>query len=206
MISRLVTVDLLVTAVTRIHSQLPQDARGDPAQLFNPVLEILNRWAHKIESQGLSVSLDCILDNVFWLKTRQQYVDADFAELGLQLIANVPMFDSLLAGSRLTSDLANRFMEAMEKALESPDKVSLHEAAKIITELKNSTEAAKSCRKFLNWFNSVCYIRDSLSPKVKAVIEKVLSEPQAGKSLEIPRGLAVELRREYLSFKAATKD
>src|SRR5260370_1075459 len=142
MISRLVTIDSLVTAITRMHSQLPHDTRGYPVELFNFVLEILNRWAHMIESRGASVSLDCILDNVFWLKTQQRYVDADFTELGLQLIADAAMFDNLLDGSRSTKNFTSPEMEQMEKALKNSDKVSFHKAAKIITELTNPTEAA----------------------------------------------------------------
>jgi hypothetical protein len=82
MISRLVTVDLLVTATTRLNDQLPEEA----------ALGMLNRWAQKIETLGVSVSLNCILDNAFWLKSQQQYVGDDYEELGLRLYVRDDLF------------------------------------------------------------------------------------------------------------------
>ena len=66
MTSRLVTIDLLVTALTRMRGELPQNAWAE----VNTILKTLNSWAHKIEYQGASVSIDCILENVLWLRTQ----------------------------------------------------------------------------------------------------------------------------------------
>src|ERR1700737_3343121 len=157
MISRLVTVDLLVTAATRINSQRPQ---GDPIKLFSSVVEILNCWAHKIESQGVSVSVECILDNVFWLKEQQQCVEwDDFKNLGLDLIETAAEFDSRLTSDRCLQSVSRPQMERVERAPERQDKVAFREAAKIVTGVKNPTEASESCRKCLNWCISESYIR-----------------------------------------------
>jgi len=201
MISRLVTIDLLVSAVTRTRGQLPGSEWKESIELFNTLLKTFNCWAHKIESQGASVSLDCIFENVLWLKTQQQYFNADFEELGLKLIADASYLDSLLGMGRATQNVPRPDMEKMEKALESSDKVSFYEAARITTVLKNPTEAAESFRNFLDWCIHEWSTADLLSPNVKGFIERVLSKKRASKKSDFPRGLATELCCHYQDFR-----
>ena len=102
---------------------------------------------------------------------------------------------------RATQNVPRPDMEKMEKALESSDKVSFHEAAKITTRLKNPTEAAESFRKFLDWCIHEWPTSDLLSPNVKDFIGRVLSKKKASKKSDFPRGLATELCRHYQDFR-----
>jgi hypothetical protein len=201
MISRLVTIDLVVTVITRVHGQILAEERIDPVDLLQPALDILNQWALKIESSGTAVSLDCILFNVLWLKTLPQYADSDILELGLQLITNAAQFNSLLELKRMAENPPSPLSETMEKALKSGRKLTLHQAAKVVTGLANSTEAANRFFEFLVWFQS----RTPDSEKVKGFVTKIVSDFNRGekaKASTITELFASELSRQYQLFKS----
>ena len=201
MISRLVTIDLVVTVITRVHGQILAEERIDPVDLLQPALDILNQWALKIESSGTAVSLDCILFNVLWLKTLPQYADSDILELGLQLITNAAQFNSLLELKRMAENPPSPLSETMEKALKSGRKLTFHQAAKVVTGLANSTEAANRFFEFLVWFQS--WTPDS--EKVKGFVTKIVSDFNRGekaKASTITELFASELSRQYQLFKS----
>ena len=62
MISRLVTVDLLLT-MSECLRLLPQYRELDSTGMYKVCEPVLNGWAKRIEAEGLSVSLGAITEN-----------------------------------------------------------------------------------------------------------------------------------------------
>ena len=62
MISRLVTVDMILMTSERLH-QLPSFQNLELRQLYQFSMQILNSWAKRIEAEALSLSLSAIIES-----------------------------------------------------------------------------------------------------------------------------------------------
>jgi hypothetical protein len=116
MISRLVTVDLILTVFQRLH-QLPEFSDLERTELVEISKLILNEWAMRIESEGLSVSLEAILQNAFLFFTQPDAPINLLLDYGDQLIDCAGRIESLLAAERVVQPDQTQSLQELENAV-----------------------------------------------------------------------------------------
>ena len=155
MISRLVTVDLLLTMAERLRL-LPQYRELDWAALYKECKFVLNGLAKRIEAEGLSVSLGAISENALTSYSLQDN-QSPLALIGDRLIDSAGEIELLLCGDRLTQSLKTSGLPKLENAANSGNPLPWGEAAKKITGLENVTDAGRKLQQLfghlLTWDN-----------------------------------------------------
>jgi hypothetical protein len=207
MISRLLTTDLLLSAITRYTGRLPKEQRSAAVyELFQGFLELLNGWAQLIESSGTAVSLETIATNAFqiWERDEQSGSLDGLKALGADLVETAIGIDQLLNAGRVAENAtlsqakdSQRLKAALEDRLEC---VTFHQAALIITGQTNSTQAFDPAFKFLAWISArpnlvgdqvSAWLRNELSLQGEAKRMKGKRTPR------FPKELARELSKLY---------
>jgi hypothetical protein len=151
MISRLITVDLILAVSVRLRQwdQLPIIEEGS-LDFYASIRELLNHWAKQIEEQGLSVSLETIAENA------TQIYQSFKGEASWERLTQIG--DSLIErAGEIEGLILNRSMEVLRvprqkeiaKALQEGERVPFKDAAADITERKNSAEAQNLLKEFL---------------------------------------------------------
>jgi hypothetical protein len=190
LISRLVTVDLVLTTCERLR-QLPEYNGLDPKQLYDQAISILKDWAHDIETRSLTVSLDAIVENAFW-KLPQTGPRADaLLDIGKQLIDSAGDYQFFLSGDRSVQPYQTAFRQELEAALKDTVTVEWFIAAKEITMLKNSTDASAALRACLAW------LPDYVLAAGDSFLRQELNQFLGGKKHHIPKAFVTRLRETY---------
>jgi hypothetical protein len=144
MISRLITVDLLLTVSYRL-AQLSECKGRDIKELYDISKPILNEWAQRIEREGLSVSLQAIVENTFLFAQPNTSVDS-LRIRGHDVIGCAGQVELFLC-ERGGQPMQIQWLEQFETAVNDKQTVEWFEGAKQITELKNSTQASDNLKK-----------------------------------------------------------
>jgi hypothetical protein len=192
MISRLVTVDLLLTMSERLRL-LPQYRELDWAALYEVCESVLNGWAKRIEAEGLSVSLGAISENALKSFSRPDNQSL-LTSIGDRLIDSAGEIEWLLCAKRMTQSLKTGVL--LENAANSGNPLPWGEAAKKITGLeKNVTNAGRKLQQFfghlLSWDN----------PEEGSAYRKLLTEGINGTKPVIPEQLVPKLKELFLREK-----
>ena len=192
MISRLVTVDLLLTMAERLRL-LPQYRELDSIALYKECKSVLNGWAKRIEAEGLSVSLGAISENA--LKSLRPDNQSLLASIGDRLIDSAGEIELLLCGDRLTQSLKTSGLPKLENAANSGNPLPWGEAAKKITGLENVTDAGRKLQQLfghlLTWDN----------PEEGSAYPKLLTEGINETKPGIPEQLLPILKELFLREK-----
>jgi hypothetical protein len=158
MTSRLVTVDLILATSLRLRNWKLLPMTNEEWVLYTKVREILDGWAKQIETQGLAISLDTIVENAWQIYCRSKKKDSwdHFVEIGSQLIGRAREIE-MQELDRLM-DLVNvPAREEIIKALAEGERVTFKKAALELTVLTHSTDAQERLKRFLTW------VRDSIA-------------------------------------------
>jgi hypothetical protein len=193
MISRLVTVDVLLTVCQHL-GQLPECKGRDLKELYDISKPILNEWAQRIEREGLSVSLQAIIENTF-LFTQPNTSIKSALDLGHQMIDCAGRLESFLC-ERGGQSFQIQWLQEFETAVNDERTVEWFKGAKEITGVKNPTDASDNLKKALAWFLKV------ETPPKNSPLRNFLSEATNGKRPDIPLAF-VSLFRDgyYLRFR-----
>jgi hypothetical protein len=187
MISRLVTVDLLLTVSQRL-GQLSECKGRDLKELYDISKPILNEWAQRIEREGLSVSLEAIVENAFLITQPNTSIDS-LRNMGHDVIGCAGQVEFFLS-ERGGQSVQIQWLQEFETAVNDERKAVWFEGAKEITGLKNSTEASDNLKKAFAWFLKTENLPED-SP-----LQKFLTEASNGQEPDIPLAL-VSLFQDY---------
>jgi hypothetical protein len=190
MISRLVTVDLLLTFSQRLH-QLPEYRNLDVKELYDISTLILNAWAQRIESEGLSVSLRAIVENVFLVFQADASIDS-LLDLANQLIDCAGRIESLLSGERLVQPAQTQSLQELENAVGDKASIEWFAGAKQIIGIANSTDAANTLKEALTW------LLNDRDPPANSLLRQFLTKAINGAQPDIPRAFASLFKDRYL--------
>jgi hypothetical protein len=194
MISRLVTVDLVLTMSQRLRL-LPELNECGCEALYEVCIKVLNGWAKRIETEGLNVSLDSIAENAlshFLLPTNTEWLP----DIGDKLIDWASRIESSLCGERWIQPFAVQRLQDLENAVRTGKPIEWFEAAKRITELANSTDASNRLQEFFTWL-----LRD-IDLDENSTLRQLLTIGGSGKKPDIPEPLILEVRKHLRVFKA----
>jgi hypothetical protein len=188
MISRLVTVDLVLTACSRLRHR-PEYSELDLQQLCGCATSILNTWAQAIEMRGLAVSLETIVENAFSQLGPEFTLDS-LLETGNALIQEAGQIECYLSARSLqTIDYA--LVSGLETALDDKETIKWFTAAKQIIGAKNPTDASRSLRSLLAWLPS--FVGASNDSTLQEKLNQILNN----KKPKIPKAFVSLLRSNY---------
>jgi hypothetical protein len=191
MISRLVTVDLILTMSERLHL-VPRCRDLELRQLYDVSTPILNRWAKRIEAEGLSVSLSAITENAlvyFSLPNNQ----SELADIGDRIITCAGQVESLLCGERsMRLLMQTTLLQELENAAKSGNSIEWVEAAReITTAKKNQTNASERLQKYFRLLLTWDKAEDG-SP-----YRDLLTKGVNGEKPRIPKQLVQKLKTRF---------
>ena len=201
MISRLVTVDLILSTSLRLQKSTVFPITEEQLAFYGAIRDLLNGWARKIEGRGLAVQLGTIIESALRVYLAGTETPAntwmnDLMSIGDQLIQRAGEIEGHIL-NRSAELLFAPIQEEIAKALTEGDPVKFTQAATDIVTLRNSTkplknptEARNRLKEFLTW------IRDYASDDERSLIDDVIKEKR-----ELTTS-AVELfkRRDYFPF------
>ena len=190
MISRLVTVDLVLT----VSHRLSLEAKDPSLPYYEAAIQILNGWAKRIESEGLAVSLDAISENAL-LRFSMPDNTSELRDIGNDLIERTKHIELLLTLGRLANQ---KPLEDWENAAQPVNLVEWFQAAKQITGLKNSTDASHRLQKLCVWTLD-------FEPKEGSALRKLLDEAVNGECPDIPEQLIGKLKEFHRLFEKPLK-
>jgi len=185
LISRLVTVDLVLT----VSHRLSLEAKDPSLPYYEAAIQILNGWAKRIESEGLAVSLDAISENAL-LRFSMPDNTSELRDIGNDLIERTKHIELLLTLGRLANQ---KPLEDWENAAQPVNLVEWFQAAKQITGLKNSTDASHRLQKLCVWTLD-------FEPKEGSALRKLLDEAVNGACPPIPERLIGKLKEFHRWF------
>ena len=191
MISRLVTVDL----VLRVSHRLFLEARYPSLPCYEAAIQVLNGWAKRIESEGLAVSLDAIAENALVRFSMPDNTTAELKDIGNDLIDSAEHIELILALRRIANQ---KPLKDWENAAQPVNPVEWFEAAKQITDLKNSTDASHRLQKLCVWTLD-------FEPKEGSALRKLLDEAVNGECPDIPEQLIGKLKEFHRLFEKPLK-
>jgi len=172
----------------------------DSRTLNEVSIQVLNRWAKRIETEGLSVSLDSIAENALLSFSLPDNADqlaniGELANIGDRLIDSAAQIESLLCTERMTQSLRTMVLPELENAANSGNPRPWGETAKEITGLANGTHAARKLQRFcgqlLIWDN----------PPQGSAYRKLLSDGADCKAPALPERLRAKLKERFLREK-----
>ena len=190
MISRLVTVDLLLTVSQRLR-QLPEYRNLDVKELYDISMLILNEWAQRIEREGLSVSLRAIVENAFLVFQADASIGS-LLDLANQLIDCAGRIESLLSGERLVRPAQTQSLQELENAVGDKASIEWFAGAKQIIGIANSTDAANTLKEALTW------LLNDRDPPANSLLRQFLTKAINGAQPDIPRAFASLFKDRYL--------
>jgi hypothetical protein len=194
LISRLVTVDLVLTTSERLHRRQEYSAL-DLRQLYTHSTSILNHWAKAIETRGLSCSLGAIVENAFLFFEPGAPIDS-LRDIGNQLIEVAGQIEHLLSGERSIQPFQVDSYQEFETALEDEDTIEWFTAAKEITDVVNATNASESLKACLAWLPNYIGASAELRKKMDQTLD--FKKP-------IPKAFVALLRDRYYHLYKALK-
>ena len=176
MISRLVTVDLILTVSLRVCERELLPITTDEFQLYRDILRVLDGWAKTIERQGLAVSLETIATNAVEMAPKD-YPTALHPLMGLiatgyELISRSRDIESYLSFDRSLALLKQPTESEITLALNDHEFIGFKDAAAQITGLERSADGQKLLKEFLDWF------RDNFtdgSSEARTLLDEVIS-------------------------------
>jgi hypothetical protein len=190
MISRLVTVDLILMMSQRLH-QFPGIQGTDPLVLYDICRSVLNEWARRIESDGLSVSLNAIAENALFLFSLPNN-QRGLIDLGNDLINRARDIEEHLGLKRYLSLGQPPLLAKLEKAARTSGTLKWFDAAKRVMDLKNSTDASEQLRSLLEWLPR--YVDpDGSSFDEFSAFGQILASSKSDKQPDLPEQLVSEL-------------
>jgi hypothetical protein len=178
MISRLVTVDLILTMSERLHL-VPRCRDLELRQLYDVSTPILNRWAKRIEAEGLSVSLSAITENAlvyFSLPDNK----SDLDKIGDQMIDCAGQIELFLYGERSIQPAKITLLQELEKAARAEESVDWFDGAKQIANVINQTEAADTLKEAFTWVLNYADLPDN------SILRQFLNSGVNGENPDIP--------------------
>jgi len=190
LISRLVTVDLVLT----VSHRLSLEAKDPSLPYYEAAIQILNGWAKRIESEGLAVSLDAISENAL-LRFSMPDNTSELRDIGNDLIDSAEHIELILALRRIANQ---KPLKDWENAAQPVNPVEWFEAAKQITDLKNSTDASHRLQKLCVWTLD-------FEPKEGSALRKLLDEAVNGECPDIPEQLIGKLKEFHRLFEKPLK-
>jgi hypothetical protein len=191
MISRLVTVDLILMMSLRLY-QVPKMQGSDPLVLYDVCMLVLNQWAKRIEKEGLSVSLQTVTENSLslFLSSSDQ---RELIDIGHDEINRAKDIEEKLSLGRVIGLGSFAQLEKLEQAARSGDRVKWSEAAKKIMGVKNSTEAKRRLQRFCVWLPGFVHLDESTKDEYPT-LSHLLASAANGECPEIPSELIPHLR------------
>jgi len=198
MISRHVTTDLLLTLATHAR-QLARLHKVDTNEntVNEQCLEILNAWSKEIEAAQTTISLRSVLENA--IRVQEQGDNATLQAIGSNLILQASNIDSFLGWQRAMNPIQLATLRALDEGLKDINKVSYNQAAAIIADVQNTTDAAIGLKKigFWRWMSE-----QHKGSTISKFLEQVAEAEERSQKIEIPKLFAERLTNYYLSCKA----
>jgi hypothetical protein len=191
MISRLVTVDLILTAAQRLH-QLPEYQGLDLKALYQISKQVLNEWAKRIEAEGLLISLRAIVENTFLVFAQPDEPIDSLLKLGNELIDAAGQIEFWLSADRWLQPDQTRSLQELENAVGDKQSIDWFAGAKQIIGIKNSTEASNTLKEAFAWL-----LNDRNAPE-NSILRKFLIEAINGQKPVIPFAFASLFKDRYL--------
>jgi hypothetical protein len=194
MISRLVTVDLILTTSLRLR-QWKLLPFTDELELYATVREILNDWARNIEGLSINVSLGTIAENAVQL---YHYSEGEpswprLINIGDQLIERAREIEGYIL-NRSPGLLFAPIQEEIAKAFKEGKAVSFTEAAMDITVLENPSEATGRLKEFLTW------LRDQIVCDVESKAYQLLNDAVAQQNSLTTSAIELFKTHDYFPF------
>jgi hypothetical protein len=194
MIPKRVTVDLILTVFERV-SSLVESEEFTTRELCYYSVNLLSQWERTIEAQGLSVSLEAIVENAFRRLGRSKNPSATLLEIGMQLIEKSAHIETLLFGERFSQPGRLENLAELEQALKDKQLLDWFSGAKRIIGVVNSTNASDALRAALKWFLD---FSGPVSPFENPVLRRFLDEAIGGQKPDIPGAFADLFEERYL--------
>lgn len=202
-ISRLLTVDSILTLAQRLH-RIPEYGELDLKQLYEVSKVLLNNCAKRIETEGLSVSLGTIVQNlIFFFDHRQEYSIDLLIATADDLIGAASQIESFIAGERSSQPARLELLGKVETALQDRQIVAWFAGAKQIAGVKNPTDASDQLKESFAWFLKLF---GKISPSEYPLLSQFLEKAISDKKPDIPEAFAAVFKANYYpTFMVAKK-